>query len=169
MFDAAAAARAVARDDFESSPHDYLERNRVAWERLAAAYVADGRAAWRGDELRWGLWGLPESELQLLDGFGSGEDAIELGCGTAGISAWLARRGLRPVAVDFALAQIRNVESLQDDFDLRFPVVRENAEQVAYESESFDLAISEYGASLWCDPQRWLAGGESAASPGAAS
>ena len=23
-------------------------------------------------------------------------------------------------------------------------------------SESFDLAVSEYGASIWCDPHRWL-------------
>lgn len=25
-----------------------------------------------------------------------------------------------------------------------------------YEDDTFDLAISEYGASLWCDPYQWI-------------
>lgn len=135
---------------------DYIERNKAIWEQLASRYVAAGRKAWETDELRWGLWGKPESELRLLDGFGSGEDAIELGCGTAAISSWLARRGMRPVAVDFASAQLHNAETFQRDFNLTFPLICSNAEQVAYENDSFDLAVSEYGASLWCNPRRWL-------------
>ena len=31
-----------------------------------------------------------------------------------------------------------------------------NAEQVPLPDASFDLAISEYGASIWCDPYRWI-------------
>jgi SAM-dependent methyltransferase len=27
---------------------------------------------------------------------------------------------------------------------------------VPFDNSSFDLAISEYGASLWCNPRRWL-------------
>lgn len=160
MFDAAATAATTPADDevgpLRQARVDYLDRNRAAWEKLGPAYIVDGRNAWRGDEPRWGLWGIPESDLRLLDGFGSGENAIELGCGTAAISAWLARGGLRPVAVDFALAQIQNVETLQHEFDLRFPIIRSDAEQVPFDDESFDLAISDYGASLWCDPRLWL-------------
>ena len=40
---------------------------------------------------------------------------------------------------------------------LSFPLIHANAEDVPYDDESFDLAISEYGASLWCEPHRWLA------------
>jgi len=158
MFDAAAGSAAHSGDvDFPvQAEFDYVERNKAAWEKLASAHIALGRTQWETDELRWGLWGKAESELRLLDGFGSGEDAIELGCGTAAVSAWLARRGLRPVAVDIARAQIHSAEILQNDFNLRFPLVRANAEQVAYDNESFDLAVSEYGASLWCNPRRWL-------------
>ena len=104
----------------------------------------------------WGLWGTRESELRLLDGFESREDAIELGSGTAAISASLARRGLRPVAVDFAKAQLRTAETFQHEFGPSFPLVLANAEDVPFDSESFDLAISEYGASLWCSPHKWL-------------
>ena len=103
-----------------------------------------------------GIWGVLESELELLSGIEGGHDAIELGCGTAEISAWLARRGARPVAVDLSSRQIRNVETLQREYQLSFPLVVGNAEAVHYEDASFDVAISEYGASLWCDPQRSL-------------
>ena len=58
--------------------------------------------------------------------------------------------------VDLSSRQIRNVETLQREFQLSFPLVLGNAEAVHYEDASFDVAISEYGASLWCDPQRWL-------------
>jgi SAM-dependent methyltransferase len=119
-------------------------------------YVVAGRRAWETDELRWGLWGKPESALRLLDGFGAGEDAVELGCGTAATSSWLLRRGMRPVAIDFSRAQLRNAETLQHDFNLTFPLVCSNVEQVAFDNDSFDLAVSEYGASVWCDPVRWL-------------
>ena len=39
---------------------------------------------------------------------------------------------------------------------LVFPLVEASAEDVPLASESFDLAVSEYGASIWCDPHRWL-------------
>lgn len=135
---------------------EYLERNRAAWERWAPGQIAAGRRAWAADELRWGIWEVGESTLGLLDGFGHGDDAIELGCGTAAISAWIARRGIRPVGVDIARNQIRAAESLQQDFKVPFTLVHGNAEQVGYDHESFDLAVSEYGASTWCDPRRWL-------------
>jgi SAM-dependent methyltransferase len=150
---------AVHPDLLEPPPEeelDYIERNRASWEQWAPARIAAGRKAWQTDELLWGLWGTPESELRLLDGFDSREDAIELGSGTAATSAWLARRGLRPVAVDFAKAQLRAAETFQREFGPRFPLVPANAEEVPFDSESFDLAISEYGASVWCSPHRWL-------------
>jgi SAM-dependent methyltransferase len=140
-----------AEEEFE-----YIERNKAAWERWAPAHIAAGQKAWQTDELLWGLWGTPESELRLLNGFDSREDAIELGSGTAAISASLARRGLRPVAVDFAKAQLRSAETFQHEFGPRFPLVPANAENVPFDNESFDLAVSEYGASLWCSPHKWL-------------
>ena len=158
--DAASTASATAQltglDLSAQVEDEYVERNRALWEQLAPMHIAAGRKAWNSDELRWGLWGMPESELRLLSGFESGEDAIELGCGTAAISSWLARLGMRPVGVDISRAQLRNAEALQDDFRLRFPLICANAENVAFDNESFDLVVSEYGASLWCSPRRWL-------------
>jgi SAM-dependent methyltransferase len=35
-------------------------------------------------------------------------------------------------------------------------LLQASAEAVPCDDASFDLAISEYGASLWCDPDAWL-------------
>ncbi|WP_216843803.1 methyltransferase domain-containing protein [Phytoactinopolyspora alkaliphila] len=35
-----------------------------------------------------------------------GKDVIELGCGTAYVSAWMARRGARPVGLDNSAEQL---------------------------------------------------------------
>ena len=37
-----------------------------------------------------------------------------------------------------------------------FPLLLGNAEEVPRPDASFDFAISEYGASIWCDPYRWI-------------
>lgn len=79
---------------------EHVAANRAAWDLDAANYVAAGERSWReqpGEET-WGLFGLPESGLRMLPDDLAGLDAIELGCGTAYVSAWLpeAARLLRP-------------------------------------------------------------------------
>lgn len=147
----------VPGDSPPSPERGYLEQNQLAWDRWARDYTASGRKAWADRELTWGIWNRPESELQLLASLAPGSDVIELGCGTAAICAWLARGGMRPVGVDFSRAQLATAERLQREFDLFFPLIQANAEEVPYDLGSFDVVISEYGASLWCEPARWLA------------
>lgn len=115
-----------------------------------------GRKAWNGRELTWGVWSTPESELGLLRDVQPGADVVELGCGTAAISAWLARAGMRPVAIDISRAQLDVAASFQREIGPAFPLIHADAEQVPFDRESFDVAVSEYGASLWCEPRSWL-------------
>ncbi len=150
----------------ESDRFDYLERNKTAWEAWAPRHAARARRAWQDAELRWGIWGVPESTLGLLRHLAPGADVIELGCGTGALLAQFARRGLRSVGVDVAKAQLETATRLQQEFNLRFPLVRENAEETHYEQASFDCVISEYGASLWCDPAHWLPEASRLARPG---
>jgi SAM-dependent methyltransferase len=133
----------------------HVERNRAAWTALAPAYAADARAAWAADEITWGTCRVRESDLRVL-GDVSGKDVVDLGCGTGYFSAWLARRGARPVAVDVTPDQLETVRRLQAEYDVHFPLVEANAEDVPLPDDSFDLALSEYGASIWCDPYRWI-------------
>jgi SAM-dependent methyltransferase len=86
----------------------------------------------------------------------AGLDVIELGCGTGYVSAWLARRGARPVGIDNSQAQLRTASAFQREFGPEFRLLHGNAENVPLPDASFDLAISEYGASIWCDPYRWI-------------
>src|SRR6476619_4619039 len=97
-----------------------------------------------------------ERELRLLPDDLAGRDTIELGCGTAYVSAWLARRGARPVGIDNSEAQLATAASLQAEHGLSFPLHHGNAEATPFEDASFDIAISEYGASIWCDPYAWI-------------
>lgn len=135
---------------------EHVRRNRAWWDAQAADYVAAGERAWARAEPTWGIWRVPESQLGVLPHDLAGQDAIELGCGTAYVSAWLARRGARVVGIDNSAAQLATARRLQRNHGLDFPLLHGNAEEVPYPDASFDLAISEYGACLWADPQRWV-------------
>ncbi|MBM3147579.1 MAG: hypothetical protein FJ000_06750 [Actinobacteria bacterium] len=71
---------------------DHLPRNRAAWDSWATDYVKPGETAWAAGEPTWGIWSIPENEAHLLPDGLAGKDTVELGCGTACVSAWLARR-----------------------------------------------------------------------------
>ena len=135
---------------------DHVRRNRTAWDRLAAEYAEPGLRMWAEPEPAWGIWNVTEAQAGVLAGDLEGRDSIELGCGTGYVSAWLARRGARPAGLDNSAAQLATARQLQDRFELRFPLVHGSAEQAPFADASFDLAISEYGASIWCDPYAWI-------------
>jgi SAM-dependent methyltransferase len=134
---------------------DHVRRNRAAWDGWAAEYAEPGLRLW-ADEPRWGLWSIPEAQAGVLPADLAGRDSIELGCGAGYVSAWLARRSARPVGLDNSAAQLATARQLQDRFGLRYPLIHASAEQVPLADASFDLAISEYGASIWCDPYAWI-------------
>jgi SAM-dependent methyltransferase len=135
---------------------DHVRRNRAAWDRWAAEYAGPGLRLWAASEPTWGIWNVAEAQAGVLPAELEGRDSIELGCGTGYVSAWLARRGARPVGLDNSPAQLATARQLQDRFGLRFPLIHASAEQAPFADASFDLAISEYGASIWCDPYAWI-------------
>jgi SAM-dependent methyltransferase len=139
-----------------SGTADHVRRNRAAWDRWAAGSAAAGLRNWAKAEPSWGIWAVAETQAGVFPPDLEGRDSIELGCGTGYVSAWLARRGARPVGLDNSVAQLATARQLQDRFGLRFPLIHASAEQTPFADASFDLAISEYGASIWCDPYAWI-------------
>jgi SAM-dependent methyltransferase len=135
---------------------DHVLRNRAAWDQLAVDYAGLGLHGWAEAEPSWGIWSVPEEQAGVLPAALAGLDSIELGCGTGYVSAWLGRRGARPVGLDNSAAQLATARALQQRFGLRFPLVHASAEQAPFTDASFDLVISEYGASIWCDPYAWI-------------
>jgi SAM-dependent methyltransferase len=141
-----------------SSPDypDYVPQNVAIWTKINAEYTHEAAlSSWANENIDWGIWGVPESELGIL-GDVEGLDALELGCGTAYMSAQLARQGGRVVGVDPTPAQLATAREMQAEFGLEFPLVEAAAEDVPLPDASFDLVHSEYGASIWADPYRWI-------------
>lgn len=135
---------------------EHVQGNRDAWNEFAAEYVETGERNWAAAEPTWGIFDMPESELRMLEHVADGMDVVELGCGTGYVSAWMARRGARPVAIDNSPAQIETATRLQRQHGLDFPIHLGNAEATPFADAQFDFAISEYGASIWCDPYAWI-------------
>jgi SAM-dependent methyltransferase len=135
---------------------EHVAENRRYWDGYAPAWVAAGERQWAASEPSWGIWGIPEATLRLLPASMVGMDAVELGCGTAYVSAWLARRGARVCAIDNSRQQLATAQRLAAAHRLAIDFVHGNAEATPYPDARFDFAISEYGAAIWCEPERWL-------------
>ena len=134
---------------------DHVAVNRDHWNGEAANWVKAGEHAWISDP-QWGNWQIPEAELGRLPEDMSGTDAIELGCGTGYVSAWMTRRGARVTGLDVSDQQLATARRLAAEHGLEIRFLEGNAEAVELPDGGFDFAISEYGAAIWCDPKIWL-------------
>jgi SAM-dependent methyltransferase len=136
---------------------DSVGINRQVWTRSNERWGdANALETWRAAEITWGTFAVPESQLKALPDDVAGLDVVELGCGVGYFSAWLARRGARPVGVDPTRAQLETARRCQRETGLEFPLVEAYGEAVPLPDAAFDLALSEYGASIWADPYRWI-------------
>ena len=135
---------------------DHVAENRRYWDAMADQWVSGGERAWE-QEPRWGEWQIPNTELPLLADDMHGQRAIELGCGTGYVSAWMRRRGATVYAIDNSDAQLATARRLSERHGLDdIAWVHGNAETVDQPDGSFDFAISEYGAAIWCEPAAWI-------------
>jgi SAM-dependent methyltransferase len=134
---------------------EYVARNQRLWTEWAAHYAKSDRQIWATGDVRWGIWRMPESEANIFPEVAD-LDVLELGCGTAYVSSWIQRRGGRAVGLDPTRAQLETAARFQREFDVRFPLVQAVAESVPMSDGTFDVIISEYGASIWADPYKWV-------------
>lgn len=135
---------------------EHARRNRKLWDASYSTWFGSlAHDQWAADP-HWGLFAIPQTELAVLPDDLDGKDAIELGCGTAYVSAWIARGGGRPVGIDNSERQLAPANVMQREFGLDFPLIHGNAEAVPLPAASFDLVISEHGAASWCDPYLWI-------------
>ena len=133
------------------------EPNVEVWTRANAEYT-DERAeqAWASEEISWGVWHVPERELRALPDL-AGKEVVELGCGTAYFGAWLKKHGAaRVVGIDPTPAQLETARRCDEKFGLGLELIEAFGEEVPLPDASFDLAVSEYGASIWADPYKWI-------------
>jgi len=101
------------------------------------------------------MWHVPEEEVRILPDV-SGLDVVDLGCGTGYWCAWFAKLGAKPVGLDLSEAQLATARELQREHGIEFPLIHASAEDPPLPDASFDLAFSEFGAAIWCDPYVWI-------------
>jgi len=135
-------------------PH--VQENERYWDAMAGDWIGPGERNWEASEPSWGIWGVPESELVMLMDDMTGLRAVELGCGTGYVSAWMARRGATVTGIDASEAQLATARRLAAEHHVDLTLVHGNAEATPFPDASFDFAISEYGAAIWCDPHVWI-------------
>lgn len=72
------------------------------------------------------------------------------------VSGWMARRGATVVGIDNSLKQLETTQGLAIEHASEITWIHGDAERVPCPNSSFDSAISEYGAAIWCDPVAWI-------------
>ncbi|HSO03436.1 MAG TPA: class I SAM-dependent methyltransferase, partial [Candidatus Limnocylindrales bacterium] len=112
---------------------------------VAARGAAGGDAGVRnsGGGFVWGPEGLTEAEAGLLgpvDGL-AGQRVLEVGCGAAQCSRWLAERGVHAVGIDISVQQLRHAAPIG-----RMHVVAATATALPFPDSMFDVAFAAYGA-----------------------
>ncbi len=136
---------------------DSIAANVAEWTESNSQFTdKQAETAWLPQDLTWGVFNVREDAIGSPLGDVSGLDVVELGCGTAYFSAQLAHRGARPVGVDPTPAQLDTARRMMEKTGVRFPLVEAPGERVPLPDASFDLAVSEFGASLWADPRMWV-------------
>ncbi len=134
----------------------HVAANRALWNEKSVEYAKSARRLWASPEPVWGELSIPDSCASVMPDV-AGKAVIELGCGTGYISAWCHRAGARSVVgLDNSPPQLQTARTMQREFNEHFPLILADAEQAPLRSNQFDVAISEYGAAIWCDPNRWI-------------
>lgn len=121
------------------------------WNSLADFYQRRMRIAL--DDFHYGPRIPGERELRLLPPPTAGRRALELGCGAAQNSIWLARRGLDCTAVDISAAQLRHARALARAAGVRIALVCAPLEHCHRRLRgTFDLIHSSHALEFVDDP-----------------
>ncbi|MFV2101161.1 class I SAM-dependent methyltransferase [Micromonospora sp. LOL_024] len=121
------------------------EANRRWWDADADAYQAEHGHFLGEVDFVWCPEGLREADARLL-GDVAGQRVLELGCGAAPCSRWLAGQGARPVAADLSAGMLRHAALAATRSGVRVPLVQADALALPFADRSFDTACTAFGA-----------------------
>jgi SAM-dependent methyltransferase len=108
--------------------------NAAFWDAYAPGYQAEHAA--EIDGFVWSPEGTREDDLRLL-GDVAGKRVLDVGCGAAQTTRWLAGRGAYAVGFDLSIEQLRLGTGVR---------VNADAERLPFAAGAFDLACCAYGA-----------------------
>jgi SAM-dependent methyltransferase len=133
----------IARRQADST--ESVDANRLWWDADADSYLAEHGDFLHDVGFRWCPEGLEEHTAGLL-GDVAGRTVLEVGCGSAPCSRWLATRGARPVGLDLSTGMLRHAREAAARSGVHTPLVHADAGRLPFAGESFDLACSAFGA-----------------------
>lgn len=119
--------------------------SRQWWDGDADAYHAEHGDFLGAADFVWCPEGLREADARLL-GDVRGKQVLELGCGSAMCSRWLAGRDARPVAFDLSAGMLRHARAGAATTGVEIPLVQADAMHLPFASGSFDIVFSAFGA-----------------------
>jgi SAM-dependent methyltransferase len=138
-----AAASGVSRRTVDAA--ETRRASRSWWDFDASAYHERHGAFLGAADFVWCPENLREEDARLL-GDVRGRTILEVGCGGAMCSRWLARRGAAPVAFDLSAGMLRQARALAVRAGIEVPLVQADAEHIPFRADSFDLAFTAFGA-----------------------
>jgi ubiquinone/menaquinone biosynthesis C-methylase UbiE len=130
------------------------EQNRRAsryWWDIDADNYQSEHGQFLGDvELRWCPEGLTEAQAGLL-GAVAGQRVLEIGCGAAASSRWLATQGARVVALDLSGGMLRQAQAGAQRSGVQLPLLQADAMALPLGESTVDIAFTAFGAVPFVD------------------
>ncbi|HJQ42638.1 MAG TPA: class I SAM-dependent methyltransferase [Jatrophihabitantaceae bacterium] len=134
---------AVARRHTDAAAS--VRANRWWWDSEADDYHAE-HGAFLGDaDFCWCPENLREADAHLLAPV-TGRKVLEVGCGAAMCSRWLAAQGAHPVAFDLSRGMLRHAAAGNARTGIDVPLVQADAQYLPFRTDSFDIAFTAFGA-----------------------
>lgn len=117
------------------------------WDADAEDYQTEHGGFLGDEDFVWCPERLREADARLLGPAArlTGARVLEVGCGAASCSRWLARQGARPVGLDLSEGMLRQAALAAERTGVEVPLVQAGAERLPFADEVFDLACSAFG------------------------
>jgi ubiquinone/menaquinone biosynthesis C-methylase UbiE len=127
---------------------DTARANRGWWDGAADWYQETHGTFLRDSGFIWCPEAVDEATAQILGPTASlaGRRVLEVGCGAAQCSRWLASVGARPVAFDLSRGQLTHARRLSERTGIDVPLLQADAGAIPIADETVDLACSAFGA-----------------------
>ena len=129
-------------------PAESSAASRAWWDADADDYQDEHGAFLGDDDFVWCPERLREQDARLLGGPDAlrGARVLEVGCGAASCSRWLAGRGARVVGLDLSAGMLAHARAADRRTGAVVPLVQADAGALPFRDGSLDAAFSAFGA-----------------------
>lgn len=129
-------------------PAESSAASRAWWDADADDYQAEHGPFLGDDDFVWCPERLREADAHLLGDPAdlTGARVLEVGCGAASCSRWLAGAGARVVGLDLSAGMLRHARAADARTGVTVPLVQADAGAVPLRDGSVDAAFSAFGA-----------------------